>query len=94
MFNKEPPSATTLKHLETSIKKLREQWQTQTWPANLRGPIQDDVNEMSEYLTLYKEFPKSPKKNSMFAARFNSLNAQNSLLSRRVHHLLGLPPPS
>jgi hypothetical protein len=52
------------------------------------------VNEMSEYLTLYKEFPRSPKKNSMFAARFNSLNAQNSLLSLRVHHLLGLPPPS
>jgi peptidase A4-like protein len=94
VFDKQPPSAATLAHLETSIKKLREKWQTQTWPANLRGPIQDDVNEMSEYLTLYKEFPTKPKKNSMFAARYNSLNAQNSLLSRRVHHLLGLPPPS
>jgi hypothetical protein len=94
VFDKQPPSAATLAHLEASIKKLREKWQTQTWPANLRGPLQDDVNEMSEYLTLYKEFPTKPKKNSMFAARYNSLNAQNSLLSRRVHHLLGLPPPS
>ena len=41
----------------STIAKLREQWQTQTWPAGLRGAIQDDVNQMSEYLKLYKEFP-------------------------------------
>jgi hypothetical protein len=93
VFLKESPNAATLARLETTIAKLREQWQTQTWPAGLRGAIQDDVNQMSEYLTLYKEFPSSPKKHPMFLARFNSLNAQNSLLSRRVHHLLGLPPP-
>jgi hypothetical protein len=94
VFDKTSPSTVTLAKLESTITKLRNQWQTQTWPANVRGAIQDDVNEMSEYLTLYREFPTSPKKDPMFAARFNALNAENSLLSRRVHHLLGLPPPS
>jgi hypothetical protein len=59
----------------------------------VRGAIRDDVEDMSQYLTLYREFPASPREHPTFLTRFDTLNGQNALLSRRIHHLLGLPPP-
>src|SRR5579863_9468243 len=85
VFYRATPSTATITRIESTITTLRQRWMTQAWPANLRGAISDDVKEMSQYLRLYKEFPKSPHKSPTFLTRFNTLNAKNALLSRRVH---------
>jgi hypothetical protein len=95
LFYNESPDSFTMEDLVTTLTSLRKELATQTWPKVATSAIKDDVQELTRYLKLYRNYPRLPTPpNARILAQLTALNAQNVPIAKEVRHLLGLPPPN
>ena len=92
---RESPNAATLAHVSRRpSRNCANSGRPRRGRPTCAGAIQDDVNEMSELLDVVHGVPDArPRQNSKFARALQLVERPELAPLRRVHHLLGLPPP-